>query len=158
MRRKKVDSHEAFEIWALLHQCRDTIARARERELREIGVSMVQAGLLFVVNEIDGPATPAEISRRLLREPHTVNVLLKQMERKGLVNRTKDLERKNWVRVELTEKGKETYDKARDKKEAICEVMACLSDEERSCLREFLHRLRGEGLKILGVKHEFLFP
>ena len=148
---------EVFELWALLHQSSDSIARARQKELREVGVSMIQSALLFVVRSIEGPATPAEISRRIFREPHTVFELLQQMEKKGLLRRVKDLERKNMVRIVLTEKGEETYHRSRDKREAVCQIMSCLSQQERANLRAYLQKVRGKALATLGVKHQ-LFP
>jgi len=56
----------------------------------------MQAAVLFVVRNMKTAATPAEISRRLFREPHTVSELIKRMEKQGLVRKKKDLEKKTW--------------------------------------------------------------
>ena len=73
-----------YELWVLFHQACDAMARAREDELRKFGISRIQAAVLFIIKAIEGPATPAEISRWLFREPHTVFRLLKRMEKQGL--------------------------------------------------------------------------
>ena len=146
-----------YELWVLLHQTVDTMARARENELREIGISRMQAAVLFIIKAIDGPATPAEISRWLFREPHTVFGLLKRMEKQGLVRRTKDLERRNMIRVTITEKGEEAYRRSR-KLKVIRMILSGLSPEQRDNLKPYLETLRKRALKELGVKHQLLFP
>ena len=90
----------------------------------------MQAGVLFILDAIEGKATPTEISRWLLREPHTVSVLLTRMEREGLVSKAKDPGKKSTVTVTLTEKGRQALGQSRER-ESIREIMSCLSDEER---------------------------
>jgi len=146
-----------YELWVLLHQACDAMIRARENELREIGISRMQAAVLFIVKAIDGPATPAEISRWLFREPHTVFGLLVRMEKQGLVRRIKDLERKNMVRVTITEKGEEAYRRSR-KLKVIRTILSGLSPEQRDNLKPYLETLRKRALGKLGVKHQLPFP
>jgi DNA-binding MarR family transcriptional regulator len=156
--KRKTYVDEDFELWTLLHQARDTIAKAREKELRELGVSSVQAATLWVIRAIDGPATPAEISRWLFREPNTVFVLLKHLEKKGLVTRVKDLERKNMVRIEITRKGVEISRKAMARKASFCDIFSGLSQEEHAALRTSLWKLRDRALVSLGVRHQLPHP
>ena len=146
-----------YELWVLLHQACDAMIRARENELRETGISRMQAAVLFIIKAIDGPATPAEISRWLFREPHTVFGLLKRMEKQGLVRRTKDLERRNMIRVTITEKGEEAYRRSR-KLKVIRMILSGLSPEQRDNLKLYLETLRKRALKELGVKHQLPFP
>ena len=112
---------------------------------------------MWIVKAIGEEATPAEITRWLVREPHAVSMLLSQMERKGLVRKTKDLERKNMVRVTLTDKGEEALRQAQ-MSETISKVMSCFSPEEQDCLREYLLTLRSKALQELGIKHEMALP
>ena len=69
-----------YELWVLLHQTKDAVYKARDKELMELGISPIMAAVLVIVEAIDGPATPAEISRWLFRESHTVSGLLQRME------------------------------------------------------------------------------
>ena len=128
-----VSTDRDCELWMLLQQACDSTRRARGNELREFGISMMQAAVLFIVKSIEGPATPAEISRWLFREPHTVSGLLERMEKQGLVRRVKDLERKNMIRVEITEKGEEAYQGSRELK-VIRTILSSISPEERDIL------------------------
>jgi len=135
-----------------LHETSHAITRLRDRELRQVNVTRIQTALLFTIKAIkDGPATPAEISRRLFREEQTVSVALRQMERKGLVARVRDLERKNMVRVVLTEKGEEALTRGMTRREVIVDIMSRLADEEQDALGELLEKLRGIALAKLGV-------
>lgn len=45
--------------------------KARDKELRKYNISVRQAGVLFVTQAIGRKATPAEISRQLLRRSHS---------------------------------------------------------------------------------------
>jgi DNA-binding MarR family transcriptional regulator len=112
---------------------------------------------LFIVQAIGEKATPAEITRWILRKPHTVTELLKRMEKEGLVTRTKDLERKNMVRISITEKGRQAYQKSTERK-SIHKLMSSLSQEERQPLMASLVKLRGKALKELRVEHKPRFP
>jgi DNA-binding MarR family transcriptional regulator len=159
LRRKlETDADEDFETWTLLHQARDAIARARDAELRHADISMIKAAVLFFVKNVDGPVTPAKVARYLFREPHTISGLLDRMEAQGLVRRVHDLERKNLVRIEVTEKGEEIYRKTRERRKIITKIMSVLSEEERRNLKGYLERLRNRGLKEIGVKTRLPYP
>jgi len=145
------------ELWLLLQQACDAMIRARENEVREFGISRMQAAVLFVVKAVKGPATPAEISRWLFREPHTVSGILERMEKQGLVRQVKDLERKNMIRVVITEKGDEAYQRSRELR-VIRTILSSLSPEQIDTLRPYLETLRNKALGELGVKYQLPFP
>ena len=148
----KIEDREGlnFEVWAAMHQARDTMARCREMEVRPTGLTGTQAAVMWIVKNTTAPPTPAEISRWIFREPHTVSTLLKQMEKQGLVRKIKDLDRKNLVRIEVTKKGEEAFRKSRDGAKAVDDILNCLSDEEAKHLLEYLKMLRSKALEKLG--------
>ncbi|MBM4463148.1 MAG: winged helix DNA-binding protein [Chloroflexi bacterium] len=147
-----------FQLWGILHHTAWAIARNRQNELSDVGATLMQVAVMVIVKNVKGPITPAEISRWLFREPQTVSSLLNQMERKGLLRKSKDLERKNMVRVELTEKGEQVYRRSLDRTETLHEIMSCLTEEERSELEKHLLKLRAQALKTLGAKYRFAPP
>jgi DNA-binding MarR family transcriptional regulator len=152
-----VTTDRDYELWVLLHQASDAVGRARDDELRPAGISMIQAGVLFIVKTAKAPVTPAEISRWLFREPHTVSGLLNRMQKQGLITKTKDLERKNLIRVTLTEKGEKAYKKSRQMK-VVPKILSRLSQNERDNLRAYLEKLRSKAFKELGIKRQLPFP
>ena len=93
-----------FRLWVLLEQVTRALRKAREKELNEYGISAADAAVFSIIQATDKQATPAEISPWLLREPHSVSGLLSRMEKEGLVRRVKDWDKKNLVRIAMTER------------------------------------------------------
>jgi DNA-binding MarR family transcriptional regulator len=146
-------SDEDHDLWMLLTHTRYTIYRARELELQRYGVSPEQVGVLFIIQALGNRATPSEISRYIIRQPHTVSALIERMSGKGLVKKVHDLDKKNLVRVSLTEKGKKIYD-ASTKRGPIHKIMGILSSEERTELRKILDKLNLYARKEIGLDRE----
>ncbi len=139
-----------FDLLVALSHTTNAIVRARERELHRYSITYMQAAVLFTIKAIGDQATPAEIARWLFREPHSVSGLLARMEKAGLIVKTKDLKRKNMVRVSLTKSGEQAYEQS-IKRESIHQIMASLSKEERELLRSGLRVLRKKALQELGI-------
>jgi DNA-binding MarR family transcriptional regulator len=145
------------DLWLLLTHARYAIFRAREKELQRYGVSPEQVGLLFVVQALGNKATPAALSRHILRQPHTVSALVDRMARRGLVKKVKDLDRKNLVRVVMTEKGQKTYDLS-TKRGPIHRILGTMTPEEKKEFRETLEKLLSKARKEIGLDREEILP
>ena len=151
-------SDPKYQLWALLAQARRALLNVRQKELKPYGISAKKSALIRAVEAMtDRTATPAEISRWLFREPHTISELVTRMERQGLVSRAKNLDSKKLVRVSLTEKGREICNQSK-KLGSIRRILSCLSEEEQQQLLSYLFRLREEALKELGIKYKLPFP
>jgi DNA-binding MarR family transcriptional regulator len=146
-----------YNLWVLLRQTRDAMVKARERELEKVGISSIQAAVLFTIQSIGTEATPAEISRRLVREPHSVSGLLNRMEKQGIIRRARDLPKRNMVRVVVTDKGREAYEQS-TKRLSMHEIMAALSEEERNQMWGYLEKLRDKAMRLAGIGYELPFP
>ena len=146
-----------YRLWAMLCQAKDTMLKAREKELIQYSISPEQATVLLVIQTLGEAATPAEISRWMLRRHHTTLGILERMERKGLVSKTKDAVRKNLIRVTLTEKGQQAYYHS-TKIESIHKIISYLSQEQCQQLSPCLEKLRDAALKDLRntVSKEFV--
>jgi len=146
-----------FNLWVLLSQVQTLTLNARETELMEDGTTAMQDAVLVIINAIGDATTPAEISRRLVRQPATISGLLDRMEKAGLVERVKDMPRRNWVRVKITKKGQQVY-KQSLKRKSIHQIMGCLSEEEHKQLTSTLLKLRTKAAKVLNYKQKITFP
>ena len=150
---------KTIELWWLFRQVSNLINKAIETELWQLGgVSYHHSKILYIVKAIEatgGKATPSEISRWLVLEPHTISTLLVRMEKGGLIRKTRDLERKNLVRVSVTDKGEDALGIAA-MAQTFTNVLAGLSDKEKDCLEELLYKMRsnaiGELLKTMPRK------
>lgn len=133
---------ESYRVWLLMSQVHNAMERVRENELRPLGISLIQAAVLWFMARLDRPASPAELAAMLFRKHHSVSGLLRRMEGQGLIERPPDLQRAGVVRVVITEKGRETLLQLYTTGSAIDGIMACLSSNERAALRSYLEALR----------------
>ena len=146
-----LDPDEEHEFWSLLNQVRDTMIRLRDREVKHLGITSMQGGVLWVLRTMEKEglaATPAEISRRLFRQPPTTLALLDRLVKLGLVT-TGNVEGRRQVRVRLTDKGRETCRAYVASREVIPRVLSTLPREERQQLRSGLVKLRQKALEEL---------
>lgn len=139
-------SDQEHTLWTILCQARDAMMRVRDSELSKRGLTAVEAGALRVIHVIGENATPAMISKSMLRQHHSVSALLKRMENKGLVMRTESPERKNTWLINLTEKGREAYDRSKIG-DSLYELMSVLAEDEKDQLQESLTKLRDKALR-----------
>ncbi|MDM7998466.1 MAG: MarR family winged helix-turn-helix transcriptional regulator [Dehalococcoidia bacterium] len=124
------------------------LQRAWQMELGQIGLTVPQTLVLIAVADSPEPITPMKLSRILHREPHTISALLTRMEAQGLVKKERNLERGNWVRVTLTKKGKEAYQRQLKAKK-VRNVTECLSRQELEELNKMNRKLRARGVQLL---------
>ncbi len=131
-----------IDLWILLTQAQHAVLRVREIDLKAAGLTDAQAGLLHVIRNEDVPPIQANVAKFVFREPHTVFSTVKTMEKKGLIKRHKDMVKGNWVRIEITEKGEEAYQRSRQNVDVITEIMDCLSEKQKDQLRKNLSKVR----------------
>ncbi|MBA7527910.1 hypothetical protein ES705_20090 [subsurface metagenome] len=131
---------QAKDNYEILLALDKTQKRINELRARELQLPPIEALVLSTIRAIPGEATPSKISQRVFRRPHSVSALLQRMEKKGLVKRDRNLEKKNMVGVTMTEKGKQVYRKSTREK-SLHEAMAVLSEEDRQQLRSCLRKL-----------------
>jgi DNA-binding MarR family transcriptional regulator len=144
-RTQLTDDERAWETLVIAY---NTLERARELELARVGLTISQAGILYYLKTAEEPLTPMKLSNRAHRQPHTVGALVKRMEAQGLVKTSKDLRRKNWVRVSLTKKGEEAF-KRQVTEKTVRNATSCLSKEERDALIAICHKLRARGVELI---------
>jgi DNA-binding MarR family transcriptional regulator len=146
--RDHIELNEHERAWENLAVTYMTLERARELELGKVGLTIPQAGVLYFLKTSKEPLTPMKLSRRMNRQPHTISALLTRMEAQGLVKTTKDLARKNWVRVSLTRKGDEAFKRQMNEKTAR-NATSCLSKKEIDALNTICKRLRAKGAELI---------
>lgn len=142
-----------FNLWILLAQTRALLFSAGEEELSKWDISLMQGWTIFTIKAIGERATPAEIARWLGREPHTVSSLLSRMVSQGLVRKEKSLDKKNLVRIKLTEKGEQLYHEAIGM-QPMHEIISVLNADERQQLKLLLGKLRDKAQQKLGRKYK----
>jgi len=124
------------------------LERARNLELAKIGLNIPQASVLYCLKVSEEPMTPMKLSRMMHKQPHTVSALVHRMEAQGLVTTKKDLKRKNWLRVSLTKKGEESFQRWLTAT-SVPDVMRCLSKRERDMMYTVSQKLHSKGRELL---------
>jgi DNA-binding MarR family transcriptional regulator len=159
--REDIFQDEAYKGWWLLQQARNVVFLLRSRELSQYGITAEQASILLTIkmlNEQNTKITPGEISKRILREPHSVSKILSRMEKEGFVSKLTGMgKKKNEVHITLTEKGEQVYNYA-IRRESIREVMSIFSEDECRELVALLTRLRDKSLKDLSKSSHMFLP
>ena len=83
--------------------------------------------------------------------------LLNRMKEKDLITMSKDLDKKNLVRVRLTEKGKQVYDSSISM-ESFDTIASGLPDEILRQLLSYLKTLRDRAIEELKLNYKPPFP
>jgi DNA-binding MarR family transcriptional regulator len=134
--------------WENLVITYNTLQRARELELSQVGLTIPQAGALYFLKTSKEPLTPMKLARRMNRQPHSVSALITRMEAQGLIKTSHDLERKNWVRVSVTKKGNQAY-KRQMTQRTVRNATSCLSQSESGQLNAICKKLRAKGVELV---------
>jgi MarR family transcriptional regulator for hemolysin len=144
-------------MWLLLKYTSDAMVKTRHGQARKCGISPIMPGVFYSVAILGRNAIQAGIARYLGMQPHNLSLLITRMEKEGLVLRVKDMERKNWVRIELTEKGNDIFKKSDGRRPAEA-IMSGFSDSEQEELWSLFAGLRAQAVKTLKLKNPVLYP
>jgi DNA-binding MarR family transcriptional regulator len=141
----------SFNLTRLLFITQHAMAKGRDRELAPYNITTEQAGVLHTIRAIGYSPTIREISLWLMREAHTITNLVARMEEKGLVIKFRELHNKKAVRVALTPKGEEAFQKSIGR-EFYNRVTGVLSEEEQAQLYHILSKLRDKAIKEIKMR------
>ena len=95
--------------------------------------------------------TLTEISKWIMREPHSVSSLINRMDRLGLVKKIKEPE-SNKITVILTDTGRELYSHTTNK--SITMIFSALSAKEKKEFQFDLKKLRSKARDLLGMDYK----
>lgn len=125
-------------IGYLLRQAQGAFRLAGDAALAEIGLTLPQYGVVSWL-EIQGPLSGAELARLSMQTPQTLDSVIKNLERSGLVARTPDPVHGRILRVALTEEGRSRAAAARKRIDALeRRLVAGLAAEEERTIRAWL--------------------
>jgi len=148
MPKRVIEVNENELLWGRLFLAAKVVERAREIELSRVNVSLIQAMVLYALKLSPEPLTPSRLARMLCREPHSMSALIDRMEKQGLVQKKHDLSRKNLVRVVVTPKGEEAFQRQRSMN-AVANLTSTLTKEERQALGICVDKLRVRATELI---------
>ena len=137
-----------YNKYASFRSCANAIYIARQRELRKVGASTATAAIMFAISYYGGTATPGEIARRLVLEPHSIVGTITRMERDGLVNRVRgnNPRDRRITQVTLTERGKAIWSQVKRSQGLITRLFSALSNEELELMERWLEIMKTTAL------------
>ena len=128
---------------ALIKEITEVYSARVKAKAENLGIKNAYRPLLTALAIKDGDTQLSLVGRTGLKAP-TVSIILRKMEREGLVNRQTDENDLRKTHVFLTEKGKEANGMLlAGIDEAEHEMFAALSDEEYAAFFEMLKRIKG---------------
>lgn len=110
--------------------------------LEEVGLYPGQPPLLFTLNR-NGGQSQRELADKLHVKASTMNVMIKRMEKLGLIERRQDMEDQRVSRVYITDMGKDTCNKSHYVMKKIEEEMfSNLTKDELVIMRRLLLQVK----------------
>lgn len=100
---------EEHKLAVLLRGVDLLISKARQNELKHLGITPAYAGVLHFAQKSDTPCTITQLRKLIGRSNSSIVGIINRMERDGLIKRLTDSKNKKYKRVFLTEEGQALY-------------------------------------------------
>jgi DNA-binding MarR family transcriptional regulator len=142
---------ELHSLAELLSLTKDAFDKARQKEMDKIPVHERWGAILWAVYSLGNDATLVKIAHLTARRRHTISHMVSKLEQAGLIEKIRDLDRKNRVRAVLTEKGKALY-KKQSNRPSIKRMISVLSPEQREQMIEYMEIIYKRVQDYMGLK------
>jgi len=106
-------------------------------------LSIIKLIVLQALASNNRAMTPSEIAEWTQTERHNITALIGRMRQDGLVTAERNSSNKRFVNITLTDKGRETLDRAMPvAKEVVDQVMLSIDEGDAALLEKYLRTLR----------------
>ena len=139
-----------YDIWGKITEVYKLIGKARSIELSALNLTPEQSHILRILMLSGGTSTINEIANISLRTHNTVSILIKRMEKMGLVYKEKKESSKQYI-ISISEKGSELFKTMPI--DSVEMIFSALSEEEKQSFNGYLDRLEQEARHILGLDY-----
>ena len=141
---------DIYRLHLMVRQANDINHKCSEDELKKCSITPEQASALISIHSLGKEATPANVSRWLTREPHSILIILRRMRKMGLIEMEPHQKNKHMFRISLTKTGREAYLNA-IKLSSVVDIFSILPREERQYLFYLLKKIRNESLRLMNL-------
>jgi MarR family 2-MHQ and catechol resistance regulon transcriptional repressor len=136
---KKADL--ALSMWVKLARASSTFGRLTGKDIERYGLTQPQFGVFELLGHL-GPLTIGDVSRKMLVTGGCVTVILDNLEKESLVERTRSTEDRRVIKVKLTGKGERLFKEIFGKHaEHVTELASVLTEQEQIQLSNLLKKL-----------------
>jgi len=129
------------------------MARQRELELAQLGITIEQHAILHVLTIKDGRDI-SDIAAVRIRRHNSIFTLIIRMEKHGLVRKIKSPKSKEY-KIYITEKGKAIYQKITNN--SLDATFSALSEDDKQKLSQYLKLLLIRSLSLQGFDYNLPF-
>lgn len=148
---------DALQVWNLFQQTYLLSFRHLEQLTNREGLSHSQAAALGVLSAADRPLPLSHLARALTQEAQSTTELADRLERRGLVRRIRDARDRRLVLLELTQDGRQLYERLQPGLvEGGEELFRELNERERTKLASLLRPMRDRAGMLLGLDEKRL--
>lgn len=142
--RAKKEDHQALRLWLRLLTCTVRIEnQIRLRLRREFSTTLPRFDLMAQLERCSGGLRMSELSQRLMVSGGNVTGITDQLEREGLVLRTRNSGDRRAYTVKLTETGLKRFrEMAARHEQWMIELLAGLTREEKEAMIKELGKLK----------------
>src|SRR4030042_588057 len=155
--KSRCTSEQLLEIWALLDQTTFTIAKARDKELKKYGLSLVHGKVILLLKVRDYHPTISELSRWLFRDHSSTSGITSRMAQRGLVKKYQDTTEKRLTRIAITKKGEKLFPSV-VKRESLLAILSSLSRDECLLLKNYLKKILRKSIQEARTQYRPDFP
>jgi DNA-binding MarR family transcriptional regulator len=144
------EEHDCYMLLAMIKQTADALMKVRQKELKKFGITPEQSGAMAIIYALGGQATAAELSRILFRKPNSMTILLRRLEKQGLIKKTPDRKQKNIIRLSLTARGLQRRINS-SRVNTLDRIFSKVSKARQRQLWISLEKVRNQALKDLDI-------
>jgi MarR family transcriptional regulator, 2-MHQ and catechol-resistance regulon repressor len=138
----------ALSMWVKLARAAATFGRLTGKDIERYGLTQPQFGVFELLGHL-GPLTIGDVSKKMLVTGGCVTVILDNLEKEEVVERTRSTEDRRVIKVQLTEKGRQLFtDVFSQHAQRVTELASVLTETEQAQLAQLLKKL-GLALKDL---------
>jgi MarR family 2-MHQ and catechol resistance regulon transcriptional repressor len=131
----------ALTMWVKLARAAATFGKLTQEHIRTFGLTVPQFGALETLGHL-GPMTIGELCRKQLVSGGNMTVVVDNLEKDGLVERTRTDVDRRVVHVRLTPKGKKLFDEVFPQHARyVGDLAAVLSEDEQHELARLARKL-----------------
>jgi DNA-binding MarR family transcriptional regulator len=154
--RAKKEDHQALRLWLRLLSCTVRIEnRIRLRLRREFNTTLPRFDLMAQLERCSGGLRMSELSQRLMVSGGNVTGITDQLEREGLVQRTRQQGDRRAYTVKLTEAGLKRFREMASRHEQwMIELLGGLSREGKNTMIKELGKLKAHVNTENGATHK----
>jgi DNA-binding MarR family transcriptional regulator len=139
-----------YYLWTLLQRARSVVARARNLELAQFGVTIEQMSILHSLKVNGGSASVDDIAANIVRQKNSVTTLVDRMAKIDLVKIEKLKTEKKYL-ITLTPKSQKIIDTVPRK--SVEMIFSNFESEDKKRMAEYLEQIINTGLDLLGENY-----